>query len=61
LAYPAIPNLFDEIFTAGAFAMDGVDLTDANTDYFRDEDDKTNERPKSRNCSTFTKASATSA
>jgi hypothetical protein len=43
LAHPAIPNLFDEIFTAGAFAMDGVDLTDANTDYFRTEDDK-NER-----------------
>ncbi|HAK05373.1 MAG TPA: hypothetical protein DCM23_01555 [Firmicutes bacterium] len=37
IAYPSIPNLFDEIFTSGSFAIDGVDLNDANTDFFRDE------------------------
>jgi len=40
LAHPAIPNLFDEIFLSGAFAMSGVVLGDANTDYFRNESDK---------------------
>ncbi len=40
LAHPAIPNLFDEIFTSGSFAIDGVNLDEANTDYFRDEDDQ---------------------
>lgn len=37
IAYPAIPNLFDEIFLSGAFALDGVNLDEANTDFFRNE------------------------
>ena len=40
LAYPAIPNLFDEIFQSGSFAISNVNLDETNTDYFRNESDE---------------------
>jgi hypothetical protein len=38
LVYPALPNLFDDIFGTPAFNLDGVNISEANTGFFRTED-----------------------
>lgn len=35
LVSPAIGNLFDEIFNSGSFSLESVDLSDANTAFFK--------------------------
>jgi hypothetical protein len=37
LVYPALPNLFDDIFGTPSFNLDGVNLSEANTGFFRTE------------------------
>jgi hypothetical protein len=36
LVSPAIANLFDEIFNSGSFSLESVNLSDANTAFFKD-------------------------
>ncbi len=39
LVFPALPNLFDDIFGTPAFNLDGVNIAEANTGFFRTEND----------------------
>ena len=44
LVSPAIGNLFDEIFNSGSFSLESVNLSDANTAFFKDPSFDTEDR-----------------